>query len=72
MLEKKKHYVMMMMFSINDKIVMAQNIDEAMAIYRETLNATEIKSAYVCRDGQLCYVKIATEEDYRVTHGSSD
>jgi hypothetical protein len=70
----KKNYVMMKMFSVNNKIVMAQNIDEAISLYRGTLlgRDQEVKSAYECRDGELCYVKIATEEDYIATHGEED
>lgn len=72
----KKNYVMMRMFSVNNKIVMAQNIDEAISIYRERKifddKDKEIKSAYECRDGEFCYVKIATEEDYIATHGKKD
>lgn len=68
----KKHYIMLQMFSVNNKIVMAKDIDEAIALYRETLDGKDknVTSAYVCRDGQLCYVKIATEEDYVATHGN--
>ena len=68
----KEKYVMFRMFSVNDRIVMANDIEEAISLYKQTLNAEEIKSAYVCRDGEFCFVKIATEEDYIATHGKKD
>lgn len=69
--KERKHYVMYKMFRINNEIVMANDIDEAMALFRETSEGKihDIYSAYECNDGDLCYVKIATEEDYLSTHG---
>ena len=70
----KKPYVMMRMFCVNERIVMAQDITEAMSIYKQTLEGSkkEVNSAYMCRDGELCYVKIATDEDYVATHGRQE
>ena len=72
--KERKHYVMYKMFRINNEIVMANDIDEAMALYRESLDGQRngIKSAYECNDGDFCYVKIATEEDYVSTHGKEN
>lgn len=68
--KRRKHYVMYKMFRINDEIVMANDIDEAIALFRETINGGihAIKSACECNDGCFCYVKIATKEDYLATH----
>ena len=69
-----KHYVMYKMFRINDEIVLANDIDEAMALFKETMEGKThgIKKAWECNDGDRCYVKIATEEDYFSTHGKEE
>jgi hypothetical protein len=52
-------------FEVNGTLILANDIDEAIAIHREYEPKEEIRGAHICRDGDYCLAKIATKEDIR-------
>ena len=59
-------------FEVNGTLIIANDIDEAMAIHREYKPEEEIRRAHICRDGDYCLAKIATKEDIRNCFGEEE
>ena len=65
-----KHiYVYLHLFEVNGKLVTANNIDEAIAIWREANEGKEVKGAHICRDGEYVLSKIPTNQDIKASFG---
>lgn len=65
----KHAYVYLHLFEVNGKLVTANNIDEAIAIWREANEGEEVKGAHICRDGEYVLSKIPTEKDIKESFG---
>ncbi|MGI6078770.1 MAG: hypothetical protein ACOYCB_11560 [Fastidiosipilaceae bacterium] len=61
----KHSFVYLKLFEVNGKLVTANNIDEAIAIWREANEEKEVKGAHICRDGEYVLSKIPTEQDIK-------
>jgi hypothetical protein len=52
-------------FEVNGTLILANDIEEAIAIHREYKPEEEFRDARICRDADYCLAKIATKEDIR-------
>lgn len=65
----KHSFVYLKLFEVNGKLVTANTIDEAIAIWREANEGVRVKGAHECRDGEYVLCKIADEQDIRESFG---
>ncbi|MGM9753849.1 MAG: hypothetical protein ACI3ZK_07370 [Candidatus Cryptobacteroides sp.] len=67
--DRKHNCVYYHIFEVNRMLVVANTIDEAIALWRECYKDEEVKSVHICRDGDCCLAKIATKEDIWRSYG---
>lgn len=70
--DMKHNCVYYHIFEVNNMLVAANTIDEAIALWRECHEGKEVKGAHICRDGDYCLAKIATKEDIEKSYGKED